>query len=252
MTNPQPATPPEHNPDGLPEMEDFRFLALGETLQQWDQCWHPNEKRWFNTVSFGAIHNDRFSTYRRRVAKAESESPQPAESAINPSEAEMLSAERLQFNQPAESAPKADEKDAEIARLRELLVSVSEAAWWCTNNHASFQHGDILSADVTFSIVLLGENGHCFHSPSPVRAVEAAKEWLKDHPYVPFPSDELTTLRARVAVLEGALEKTTKALKRYYGNRRGLVRHAETCTCESCEVDAALAHAAEVKGESHE
>lgn len=71
--NPTPSPErPEHNPDGLPEMEEFRFLRIGETFQRGDQFWDPSTKKWQDSWNFLQKETPPLGesdfTYRRRVA----------------------------------------------------------------------------------------------------------------------------------------------------------------------------------------
>lgn len=78
----------EHNPDGLPEMKEFRFLCIGETLEAGDEFWHRGIKQWFRTaygpgVQSYAIHPDDF-TYRRRVTPPADRKPGTPETLKGP------------------------------------------------------------------------------------------------------------------------------------------------------------------------
>lgn len=64
-----------------------------------------------------------------------------------------------------------------------LANELAEVWWWCSNNNANLQHGD-LGCDTTYSICLMGGvPGLCtFHADTPVKAMEKAKTRLKQLP----------------------------------------------------------------------
>jgi hypothetical protein len=64
----------EHNPDGLPEMDGFRFLHIGETFMEGDQYWdHGLWVRSDNWRCEGRRVSAIDLTYRRRVSPASAE-----------------------------------------------------------------------------------------------------------------------------------------------------------------------------------
>jgi hypothetical protein len=61
-----------------------------------------------------------------------------------------------------------------------LAKELGQAWWWCHNNNANLQHGDISPVWTTFSVCLLGgiPGPNTFHAQSPMAAVEKAKAHL--------------------------------------------------------------------------
>ena len=66
----------EHNPDGLPEMDGFRFLNIGEKFERGDEYWQRDLRQWKTSMNWkmphGRVEESGF-TYRRRVSPASAE-----------------------------------------------------------------------------------------------------------------------------------------------------------------------------------
>jgi len=75
-----------------------------------------------------------------------------------------------------------------VEEWKALANEVSAAAWWCENNKASFQHGELGNPDHVHSIVLLGRKNSpaCYHGATPTIALEKAKERVaRDNEFEP-------------------------------------------------------------------
>lgn len=112
-----------------------------------------------------------------------------------------------------------DAARAEVDSLRTQLAASEAAreeyasvAWWCSNNHASFQHG-ALDNNPTFSIVLLGESGYCFHSDTPAKVLAQAKEYRERVPYKPLDQPEIDSIRTALSAVEKERDEARKEAK---------------------------------------
>ena len=82
-----------------------------------------------------------------------------------------------------------------------FCLDLAQAWWWCRNNNAEIQHGEIIPYETTYSVVLLGPNGHCFHDSVPTFAVEKAKRWLQENSLQPtIPAQEAQAIKRFSAV----------------------------------------------------
>jgi hypothetical protein len=106
---------------------------------------------WCAAREHGMKEGDIYDAVRARVAEKELED---ARGIIKHVEGKFTSIfQELQ-------AVKEDATDhlQEIDNLKGFIKQYSEVWWWCHNNHASLQHGELFSdIETTFSVVLTGE-----------------------------------------------------------------------------------------------